>query len=155
MSYFRAFWLQIFHLLRFHLIFQIKLYLLQNVSSSKYDVDSISNCERPYVVQPVDYSNMILVVVNRMCKSSVAPNETLDPIEVEYNNTWDSLACHKLTNILERRRPSSCIRNHTKEWEIQDQCGGASPGFRITLLTILLSITSTIVSNLSSMILRV
>ncbi|XP_046416365.1 voltage-dependent calcium channel subunit alpha-2/delta-3 isoform X2 [Neodiprion fabricii] len=131
---------------------RMKLYLLQNVSADKYDIDCVSvgdverDCERPYVVQPVDSSNMILLVVDAICLKSDAEKLTVAPKEVE--DYKDSLACYKATNSLPRRRPDSCIRNHTKEREIKDLCGGASRGIGITLLSMLLPILLTVPSSL-------
>ncbi|XP_046751181.1 voltage-dependent calcium channel subunit alpha-2/delta-3 isoform X3 [Diprion similis] len=130
---------------------EMKLYLLQNVSADKYDVDCVSvddidrDCERPYVVQPVDSSNMILLVVNAICLKSDTEKLTVFPSEIKYN---DSLACYKAANSLPRRRPASCIRNHTREREIKDLCGGASRGISITLLSMLLPILLTVPSSI-------
>lgn len=127
----------------------MRLYLLQNVSTAKYDVDfnsvddTTKDCERPYVVQPVNSSNMILLVVSTICSKMYEDPMTVIPTEVIYDA--DSLACHKVAHSLPRRRPPSCIRNHTKEREIQDLCGGTSPAYRITLLPTLLPILLSII----------
>ncbi|XP_012275894.1 voltage-dependent calcium channel subunit alpha-2/delta-3 isoform X2 [Orussus abietinus] len=105
---------------------EVHLYSLANVSSRDYDVDFDTNngCDRPYVVQPVAFSNMLLVVVDTMCPDTDEPALGVLPEEVIYPN--DSLVCHKALNGLRRRRPRSCIRSHPKESEIKDLCGEAS-----------------------------
>ncbi|XP_048509667.1 voltage-dependent calcium channel subunit alpha-2/delta-3 isoform X2 [Athalia rosae] len=128
---------------------EMKLYLLQNVSASKYDVDFISvddvtrDCERPYVVQPVDSSNMILLVINTMCPKIFESPLTVMPKEIDYK---EHLACKKVANPLTRRRPASCIRNHTKEREIKDLCGRSPPGLKISFAAIIFPILFTVVT---------
>nr|CAD7431259.1 unnamed protein product [Timema monikensis] len=69
-------------------------------------------CMRPYVVQAIPYSNMILLVVDLTCPRTAVPM-SIFPIEVEYRNF--SLACYKAHFFdLHRTRPLSCINNHTK-----------------------------------------
>nr|CAD7196612.1 unnamed protein product [Timema douglasi] len=81
-------------------------------------------CMRPYVVQAIPYSNMILLVVDLTCPRTAVPM-SIFPIEVEYRNF--SLACYKAHFFdLHRTRPLSCINNHTKESEIEHLCGGSS-----------------------------
>lgn len=118
---------------------QTYLYLLRNATAREYDVDFDSNmgCKRPYVVQPVDFSNMLLLVVYTNCINTVEPALSVEPEEVIYTNA--SLACQKVMNELRRQRPKSCIRSHPRESEIKDRCGLASNvGPNLTLVAILL-----------------
>ncbi|XP_015587813.1 voltage-dependent calcium channel subunit alpha-2/delta-3 isoform X2 [Cephus cinctus] len=105
---------------------EVYLYLLRNASSKEYDVDidSDKSCERPYVVQPVHFTNMILLVVDVSCPDTDEPILSVVPEEVLYSNY--TLACYKALHSLARKRPASCIRNHTKESDIKDLCGFAS-----------------------------
>ncbi|XP_044586279.1 voltage-dependent calcium channel subunit alpha-2/delta-3 isoform X2 [Cotesia glomerata] len=105
---------------------EVYLYLLKNESTKVYDVDldTGKGCTRPYVVQPVDFSNMLLIVVDLNCPNTAEPYVDIEPVEVIYFNT--TLACQKASTNMKRRRPLSCIRNHLQESEIKDQCGLAS-----------------------------
>ncbi|KAJ8872181.1 hypothetical protein PR048_025783 [Dryococelus australis] len=81
-------------------------------------------CSRPFVVQSIPHSNLILVVVDTLCKSDYE-KLTIEATEVVYAN--HTLSCYKVHNFnLHRTRPPSCINNHTRESEIKDQCGGCS-----------------------------
>ncbi|XP_044013725.1 voltage-dependent calcium channel subunit alpha-2/delta-4 isoform X2 [Aphidius gifuensis] len=115
---------------------EVYLYLLKN-GSTKYDIDfnSSKGCERPYVVQPVDFSNMLLVVVDVNCPNTDRPPIDTEPVEIYYNST---LACQKAFNGLKRKRPQYCVRTHKNESEIKDRCGDASS---IGPNTILLTLT--------------
>ncbi|KAJ4450539.1 hypothetical protein ANN_01966 [Periplaneta americana] len=93
---------------------EMELYQLESRNERAFSKKA-DECNRPFVVQKVSYSNMILVVVDALCsleerELSVAPNE------VRYNNT---LACFKVhTTELPRKRPATCIRHHprTSKW---------------------------------------
>lgn len=114
---------------------QVYLYL-RNASFDTYDVDVDENCMRPYVVQPVNLSNMLLVVVKTDCGNTTSPSLSIVPDEVVYEN--NTLVCQKALTSLKRKRPRSCIRSHPKESEIEDQCGRATNAGSSLLLTLLL-----------------
>jgi len=99
------------------------------------DVD----CEhRWYIVQPVAYSNMLLVVVNTNCGDTTSPTLSIKPEEVIYEN--NTLVCQKALTGLKRKRPQSCIRSHPRESEIKDQCGlatNARPNLLLLMLLLL------------------
>lgn len=96
---------------------------LRNASFDMYDVDADEQCIRPYVVQQVSLSNLLLVVVNTGCGDMSLPKMSITPEEVTYENT---LVCQKAFAGLKRKRPQSCIRSHPRESEIEDQCGLAT-----------------------------
>ncbi|XP_029166338.1 voltage-dependent calcium channel subunit alpha-2/delta-3 isoform X2 [Nylanderia fulva] len=96
---------------------------LRNTSFNTYDVDADEQCIRPYVVQPVGASNLLLVVVNTGCGDMTFPPMSITPEEVVYES---SLVCQKAFAGLKRKRPQSCIRTHSRESEIEDQCGLAT-----------------------------
>ncbi|XP_043254701.1 voltage-dependent calcium channel subunit alpha-2/delta-3 [Colletes gigas] len=104
---------------------EVYLYL-RNVSFQSFDIETDVNedCLRPYIVQPVNFSNMLLLVVNTDCTETVSPPLSIYPEEVMYEN--NSLVCQKALNPLERKTPQSCIRSDPKESEIKDLCGLAS-----------------------------
>ncbi|XP_055687320.1 voltage-dependent calcium channel subunit alpha-2/delta-3 isoform X1 [Lutzomyia longipalpis] len=97
-----------------------------------------SGCERPFVVTPISYSNLILLVVDTLCPISDPEIKlTILPMDFHYNA---SLACHKIRfNDLPRKRPTSCINTHDKESTIE-LCG-RSPriGVSISLLFFVLA----------------
>ncbi|XP_034938362.1 voltage-dependent calcium channel subunit alpha-2/delta-3 isoform X2 [Chelonus insularis] len=123
---------------------EVYLYLLQNGPSKLYDRDfnSSKGCNRSYVVQPVDFSNMLLIVVDINCPNTAEPPLRVEPVEVVNPNA--SLACQKVYSNLRRRKPQSCIRSHPRESEIKDRCGMASsigPNSGLLLLLTLLICT--------------
>lgn len=66
---------------------------------------------RPFLVEPVDASNMLLVVVDLNCEIEFAEMSVI-PIAVFYN---ESLPCLRLReHILPRKILGSCINHHPK-----------------------------------------
>ncbi|XP_045494303.1 voltage-dependent calcium channel subunit alpha-2/delta-3 isoform X3 [Colias croceus] len=82
----------------------------------------LNECMRPFYAQLVNYTNMLLVVVDGMCAKKDVSIASIDPTEVQYN---ESLPCLKHKHPLYRKTPASCIRNHTEESNI-DMCGRGS-----------------------------
>ncbi|XP_069358648.1 voltage-dependent calcium channel subunit alpha-2/delta-3 isoform X5 [Maniola hyperantus] len=82
----------------------------------------VKECDRPFYAQLVNYTNMLLVVVDAMCAKQDVPIYPIDATEVQYN---ESLPCLKHMHPLYRKQPNSCIRNHTEESNI-DMCGRGS-----------------------------
>lgn len=113
--------------------FQMYLYL-RNSSFNTYDVEVDKDCVRPYVVQPVNFSNMLLLVVNTDCGDTTSPALSVIPEEVIYEN--NTLVCQKALFALKRKRPQSCIRSHPRESEIKDQCGTATTNELSTILLV-------------------
>ncbi|XP_043273923.1 voltage-dependent calcium channel subunit alpha-2/delta-3 isoform X3 [Venturia canescens] len=128
---------------------EVYLYLLRNGTTREYDVDydSTRGCDRPFVVQPVSFSNLLLVVVDTNCPDTAEPSLSVEPEEVLYPNT--TLACQKAMNELRRQRPHSCIRNHTRESEIKDRCGDASSfGPNVNLLALMIIVLALAISRI-------
>lgn len=73
---------------------------------------------RPFVVMPIPYSNLILLVKDLNCPvvEDMHYRMTVDAEEFKYTNsngeTPPSLPCYKATRPLYRRRPASCISQH-------------------------------------------
>ncbi|XP_058802152.1 voltage-dependent calcium channel subunit alpha-2/delta-3 isoform X2 [Phymastichus coffea] len=113
----------------------VDLYLLSEIraNNSVYDnpEENIQGCDYlKYIVQPVNATNMILLVIdNAQCKATLQ-FDTL-PQEVTYSINSSTLACQKSRANLERVRPQSCIRYHPKESEIKDLCGRGSSNSRL------------------------
>ncbi|XP_074029619.1 voltage-dependent calcium channel subunit straightjacket isoform X2 [Leptinotarsa decemlineata] len=121
---------------------QMSLYSLvhyseRNISNSAYN-KSMVECSRPFIVQKVSDSNMILLVITKVCwedKNVVV--DSPDPIEVDYNMT---LACFRAAhNDFPRRHYMSCINKHANESEIK-LCGkgyNTSPSFILAVLSLI------------------
>ncbi|KAL0134731.1 hypothetical protein PUN28_001482 [Cardiocondyla obscurior] len=114
---------------------EVYLYL-RNASFDSFDRDVGENCKQGwYIVQPVTNTSMLLVVVNTDCGDTTSPIHSVKPEEVIYEN--NTLVCQKAFSGLTRKRPISCIRSHTRESEIKDQCGLA-PSIRSNLFLLIL-----------------
>ncbi|XP_025988589.1 voltage-dependent calcium channel subunit alpha-2/delta-3 isoform X3 [Solenopsis invicta] len=110
---------------------EIGLYLL-NASFESHDKDT-DDCQ--YMVQRVAHSNMLLVVIHEICGKMTWPPLSTKPEEWVYKN--NTLVCQKAIPGLKRKRPQSCIRTHTRESEIKDQCGLATNA-RLNLFLLIL-----------------
>lgn len=105
-----------------------------------------SGCERPFSVQKIPHSNLILLVVDTLCPCG-SKQLDIEPQEVP----GGSGACGSRRfgrEKLARKRPTTCISYHPEEIEIQ-QCGKATSVFIHTSIIISLITFSfvTIISN--------
>lgn len=75
-------------------------------------------------MQPVSYSNLLMLVVNTACENTMGATVSVTPEEIMYDNY--TLVCQKALSSLKRKRPQSCIRWHERESKIKDQCGLAT-----------------------------
>lgn len=66
--------------------------------------------ERPFTVQPIKHSNMILLVIDvlNVIESQAIP-VTIRPCDINYDS---SLMCQKIFSPMARKRPSSCTKKH-------------------------------------------
>lgn len=77
-------------------------------------------CSRPFVVQRVAHSNLILLITNRNC-AQVFAAET-DFKEVPKTVMFESsVFCHKYNKTLFRNRPKSCMTHHVQVRTIKIQ----------------------------------
>ncbi|KAK7872369.1 hypothetical protein R5R35_006993 [Gryllus longicercus] len=90
------------------------------IQENKEPFDSVK-CKRFFEVQVIDQSNLILVVVDKVCTPDESEKLSVAPVEVFYNTS--SLACFKVENMQRRQRPRSCISHHRDEDKIE-LCGG-------------------------------
>ncbi|XP_068916556.1 voltage-dependent calcium channel subunit alpha-2/delta-3 isoform X1 [Tenebrio molitor] len=112
---------------------KVDLYILQpdklNVSGQSDPLKGkltnchVTACERPFSVQKIPHSNLILLVVDTLCpcgskQFSIAPQELI-------YDTGNGGCLHKPKDSLYRRRPPKCINYHPEESEI-NICGKAS-----------------------------
>ncbi|XP_068206802.1 voltage-dependent calcium channel subunit alpha-2/delta-3-like isoform X2 [Palaemon carinicauda] len=123
---------------------EVNLYILQN-NKLKQDgaykpvKGKLSNCHangcgRPFSVQKVKSTNLILVAVNNQCRCE-SRNVDIEPTEVDYNET---MHCSRLLLSHFRRRPQNCYNYHPEETEIK-LCGGAG-SLGLPSLTMLISL---------------
>ncbi|XP_022904961.2 voltage-dependent calcium channel subunit alpha-2/delta-3 isoform X1 [Onthophagus taurus] len=131
----------------------------KNVSESGYNKENMSeDCSRPFLVEPVGYSNLIFLVVSQICDQKMYESKSDEsemeeeeeevpqnpyPVEVYYDNV--TLSCYKvLYNDFPRRQYMSCINESKEEKEIR-LCGNGSklthiPWFFLYISLILLII---------------
>ncbi|XP_075216891.1 voltage-dependent calcium channel subunit straightjacket isoform X2 [Lycorma delicatula] len=95
-----------------------------------------SSCKRPFKTKSIRNTNMMLVVINGLCKLNDDTKLSVHPTEVRLNATFNcterdceihKLACFKLHHSnLSRKRPSTCIKYHPGEVNITNLCGNAT-----------------------------
>ncbi|KAF7991299.1 hypothetical protein HCN44_002861 [Aphidius gifuensis] len=95
----------------------------------------VTGCERPFSVQKIVHTNLILLVVDTLCPCG-SKQLSIDPIEA----VTEPGACTARRERLYRKRPPKCINYHPEEMEIK-YCGNAFNhrifnGFIITLIII-------------------
>ncbi|XP_016985901.1 voltage-dependent calcium channel subunit alpha-2/delta-3 isoform X7 [Drosophila rhopaloa] len=82
-------------------------------------------CERPFVVLPIPFSNLILLVIDQLCPRDGTVVLTVNPQPIDYPFAVnESLACYKQAREFNRMRPHSCISRHANESGIK-LCGKA------------------------------
>ena len=92
----------------------------------------ISFCFRPFSVQKISHTNLILLVIDTLCpcgnkKLSIRPYEALT----------EPGACTARRERLYRRRPSQCINYHPEEGEIKVCSGeGKMSSLQLSLLIV-------------------
>lgn len=81
---------------------------IYNYTNTGYNKTMSDDCSRPYIIQPVVASNLVLLVINNVCKDDQTPlMASTNPTEVNYNM---SLGCYKVhKNSFPRRQYMSCI----------------------------------------------
>ncbi|XP_068145663.1 voltage-dependent calcium channel subunit alpha-2/delta-3 isoform X4 [Drosophila tropicalis] len=102
---------------------QRELYTLYNEKDNVVYNMTAHACERPFVVLPIPFSNLILLVIDQLCPRdpnlvlSVNPQRINYPLAVN-----ESLGCYKQAREFNRVRPQSCISRHANESGIK-LCG--------------------------------
>lgn len=92
----------------------------------------VTGCERPFSVQKIPHSNLILLVVDTLCPCGSKP------LSVESEPVPDEGCKLKDTEHMYRRRPTKCVNYHPEEIEIK-QCGsGSSVQLSFSLLLMIL-----------------
>ncbi|CAG9772800.1 unnamed protein product [Ceutorhynchus assimilis] len=115
-------------------LYNLVHYIAKNESNSGYN-KTMGNCSRPFIVQRVSGSNMILLVINNLCqeqKDRFPPSP--DPQQIDYNM---SLPCFMNQEHLPRRLYMSCINKSVNESEIK-LCGSGtniSPNYILPVIS--------------------
>ncbi|XP_072915375.1 voltage-dependent calcium channel subunit alpha-2/delta-4 isoform X1 [Hemitrygon akajei] len=79
------------------------------------------DCQKMFVVQQIENSNLLLLVTEAYCDCSIFPPVLLEPKEVKYNA---SVKCQRMRSQKIRRRPDTCHAFHPEE--NAEECGGVS-----------------------------
>ncbi|XP_065165704.1 voltage-dependent calcium channel subunit alpha-2/delta-3 isoform X2 [Atheta coriaria] len=84
----------------------------------------VTGCERPFSVQKVPHSNLILLVVDTLCPCG-SKQLSIQPQEIVYDGVNGASCLHKPKDSFYRRRPPKCINYHPEEIEIHI-CGSGN-----------------------------
>nr|CAD7199592.1 unnamed protein product [Timema douglasi] len=117
---------------------KVDLYILQperlntsgqsNPLKGKLTNCHVTGCERPFSVQKIPCSNLILLVVDTLCPCG-SKQLSITPQEVNYESVspgGSMVQCRiKPQETMYRRRPPKCMNYHPEESEI-GLCGGCS-----------------------------
>nr|CAD7588141.1 unnamed protein product [Timema genevievae] len=138
---------------------KVDLYILQperlntsgqsNPLKGKLTNCHVTGCERPFSVQKIPCSNLILLVVDTLCPCG-SKQLSITPQEVNYESVspgGSMVQCRtKPQETMYRRRPPKCMNYHPEESEI-GLCGGCSislSSLRILALCLLVWTLSTV-----------
>ncbi|XP_017760410.1 PREDICTED: voltage-dependent calcium channel subunit alpha-2/delta-3 isoform X1 [Eufriesea mexicana] len=102
-----------------------------------------TGCERPFSVQKVRHTNLILLVVDTLCPCG-SKQLSIEPIEA----LIEPGACTARRERLYRRRPPKCINYHPEEMEIKF-CGSASRPCHFFFTLAIAIVSSTIATRLA------
>ncbi|XP_060516283.1 voltage-dependent calcium channel subunit alpha-2/delta-3 isoform X2 [Cylas formicarius] len=124
---------------------KVDLYILQperlntsgqnNPLKGKLTNCHVTGCERPFSVQKIPFSNLILLVVDNTCPCG-SKQLSINPQELVYE-AKDTGCLHKPKSNLYRRRPPKCINYHPEEIEIH--ICGKSTTISLSILTLLVA----------------
>ncbi|XP_071745547.1 voltage-dependent calcium channel subunit alpha-2/delta-3 isoform X8 [Lepeophtheirus salmonis] len=95
-----------------------------------------SECERPFSVQLIPHTNLMLIVADKLCPC-FSTKLTIVPTKIEYGPSNETGYCEKLKYNIYRKKPAHCLSYHPEEVEIK-LCGGTS-GLCASTSTIILA----------------
>ncbi|CAH1121282.1 unnamed protein product [Ceutorhynchus assimilis] len=99
----------------------------------------VTGCERPFSVQKIPHSNLILLAVDTLCPCG-SKQLSISPQELAYESRGDQSGCaHRPRPELYRKRPPKCISYHPEEIEIHI-CGEGVALTSTRLITLFLCI---------------
>lgn len=82
-----------------------------NLENDPSGLNGSNGCEKPFVISPIQHSNLVLLVIDTMCPRDTQHYVLTDPKEIKYN---ESLPCEKAGAPLSRRKPINCTNNHVE-----------------------------------------
>jgi len=84
-----------------------------------------SECERPFSVNLIPHTNLIMIVADKMCPC-FSTKISIEPTKVEYGPANETAYCERLKYSIYRKMPSHCLNYHPEETEINlipSNCG--------------------------------
>merc|ERR1739844_649144 len=108
-----------------------------------------TECERPFSVNLIPHTNLILIVADKTCPC-FSTKISIEPTKVEYGPANETAYCERLKYSIYRKMPSHCLNYHPEETEIK-LCGGSSNlSASLVLLLVILFVQKWITSIMSS-----
>jgi hypothetical protein len=95
-----------------------------------------SNCERPFAVQLIPHTNLILIVTDKLCPC-FSTKISIEPRKVDYGPSNGTDYCERLKYNIFRRKPTKCFSYHPEESAIK-LCGGGST-MKLTVLAVIVA----------------
>eukprot|EP00096_Caligus_rogercresseyi_P006770 TRINITY_DN2360_c0_g1_i7.p1 TRINITY_DN2360_c0_g1~~TRINITY_DN2360_c0_g1_i7.p1 ORF type:complete len:691 (+),score=187.76 TRINITY_DN2360_c0_g1_i7:226-2298(+) len=96
-----------------------------------------SECERPFSVQLIPHTNLMLIVADKLCPC-FSTKLNIVPTKIEYGPSNETGYCEKLKYNIYRKKPGHCLTYHPEEIEIK-LCGSA-PGFLSASVSLILTL---------------
>ncbi|XP_039276628.1 voltage-dependent calcium channel subunit alpha-2/delta-3 isoform X2 [Nilaparvata lugens] len=123
---------------------RVDLYILQparlnnsNPLKGKLTNCHVTGCERPFSVQKIPRSNLILLVVDTLCPCG-NKHLSIDPQEIVADDATPQTCQSPNEHDLYRRRPNKCINYHPEEVAIKKCSSACSLSASLSLLVALL-----------------
>jgi len=108
-----------------------------------------SECERPFSVNLIPHTNLIMIVADKTCPC-FSTKITIEPTKVEYGPANETAYCERLKYSIYRRKPTHCLNYHAEETEIKLCGGGSSQSASAMMLALILFVQGWITSSTSS-----
>ncbi|XP_048526284.1 voltage-dependent calcium channel subunit alpha-2/delta-3 isoform X1 [Dendroctonus ponderosae] len=134
---------------------KVELYVLQperlntsgqnNPLKGKLTNCHVTGCERPFSVQKIPHSNLILLVVDTLCPCG-SKQLSITPQELAYESRDQNGCTHRPRPTLYRKRPPKCINYHPEEIEIHI-CGKGTALKSAQFLTLLFCVVICLLSS--------
>merc|ERR1712141_821388 len=108
-----------------------------------------SECERPFSVNLIPHTNLIMIVADKMCPC-FSTKISIEPTKVEYGPANETAYCERLKYSIYRKMPSHCLNYHPEETEIKLCGSGSQISISLFLLMVILFVQKWITSMMSS-----
>ena len=107
-----------------------------------------SDCERPFSVQLIPHTNLVLIVADKLCPC-FSTKISIEPVKVEYGPANETAYCERLKYNIYRRKPVHCFHYHPEETEIK-LCGRAGGLVRLDWLVMAVAAILALLTSSSS-----